>query len=42
MQLDQLRKIKRDKRRLKRNIEMLYNKSEKIPYVQVKQKIAKS
>ena len=40
--LDQLKKIKRTKSRAKRNIKMLTNRSEKIPYVQVKQNIAKS
>ena len=42
IQLDQLKKIKRTKSRQKRNIKMLQNRSEKIPYVQVKQKNAKS
>ena len=42
IQLDQLKKIKRTKSRLKRSIKMLLNRSEKIPYVQVKQKNAKS
>ena len=41
VQLDQLKKIKRTKSRLKRNIKMLYNKNKKIPYVQAKQKNAK-
>ena len=42
IQLYQLRKIKRTKTRLKRSIKMLLNRSEKIPYVQVKQKNARS
>ena len=42
VQLDQLRKIKRTKKRLKRNIKMLQNKTKKTPYVQAKQKNAKS
>ena len=42
MQLCQLKKIKRTKSRRKRSIKMLLNRSEKIPYVQVKQKNAKS
>ena len=37
VQLDHLKKIKRAKGRLKRNIKMLQNKSGKIPYVQAKQ-----
>ena len=41
MQLDQLKKVKRTKSRLKREIKC-YDKSEKIPYLQVKQKYAKS
>ena len=42
MQLYRLKKIKRTKSRLKRSIKMLLNRSEKILYVQVKQKNAKS
>ena len=42
IQLYQLRKIKRTKTRLKRSIKMLLNRSEKIPYVLVKQKNARS
>ena len=38
MQPDQLKKIKRAKGRLKRNIKVLQNWSEKIAYIQVKQK----
>ena len=38
MQPDQLKKIKRAKGRLKRNIKILQSWSEKIPYIQVKQK----
>ena len=34
--------MKRTKSRLKRSIKMLLNRSEKIPYVQVKQKNVKS
>ena len=34
--------MKRTKSRLKRNTKMLENRSEKIPYVQVKQKNAES
>ena len=36
------KKIKRAKSRLKRSIKRLSNRSEKTPYVQVKQKNAKS
>ena len=36
------KKIKRTKSRLKRSMKRLLNKSEKIPYVQVKQKNAKN
>ena len=42
VQIDQLKKIKRAKRRLKTNIKMLKNTSKKIPYIQAKQKNAKS
>ena len=42
IQLYQLRKIKRTKTRLERSIKMLLNRSEKIPYEQVKQKNARS
>ena len=42
VQLDQLKKIKRTKRRLKRNIKMLQNKSKKIRYGRVKQTNAES
>ena len=42
IQLDQLKKIKRTKSRPKRNVKILQNRSEKIPYVEVKQKNAKS
>ena len=41
VQLDQLKKIKRTKSRLKRSLKMLKNKNKKIPYVQAKQKNAK-
>ena len=41
-QLCQLKKIKRTKSRLKRSIKLLLKRSEKIPYLQVKQKNAKS
>ena len=37
VQLDQLKKIKRTKSRLKSKRKMLQKKSKKIPYVQVKQ-----
>ena len=37
IQLDQLKKIKKTKNGLKRNIKMQLNRNEKIPYVQVKQ-----
>ena len=40
VQLDELKKIKRTKSRLKRNTKMLQNKSKKISYVQAKQKNA--
>ena len=42
IQLDQLKTIKRTKSKLKRNIKMLENRNDKIPYVRVKQKNAKS
>ena len=42
IQLYQLRKIKRTKTRLERSIKMLLNRSEKIPYEQLKQKNARS
>ena len=42
IQLCQLKKIKRAKSRLKRSIKLLLKRSEKIPYLQVKQKNAKS
>ena len=42
IQLYQFKKIKRTKSRLKRSIRMLLNRSEKIIYVQVKEKNAKS
>ena len=38
IQLDQLKKIKKTKNGLKRNIKMQLNRNEKIPYVQVKLK----
>ena len=38
IQLDQLKNIKKTKSRLKRNIKMLQNSSEKVSHVQVKQK----
>ena len=40
--LDQLKKIKRTKSRLNRNMKMLLNRGKKIPYVQVKEKNTKS
>ena len=40
VQLDEFKKIKRTKSRLKRNTKMLQNKSKKISYVQAKQKNA--
>ena len=42
IQLDQLKKMKLTKSRLKRNIKMLLNRNDKIPYLQVKQKNSKS
>ena len=42
IQLDQLKNYKKTKNRLKRNKKMLQNRSDKIPYVQVKQNTAKS
>ena len=42
IQLDQLKTIKRIKSRLKRNIKILQNTNDKIPFVQVKQTNAKS
>ena len=42
MQVDQLKKIKRRKSTLEKDIKMLQNRSEKIPFVQVKQNSAKT
>ena len=42
IQLDQSKKIKKTKSKLKINIKMLLNKNEKISYIQVKQKNAES
>ena len=42
IQLDQLKRIKKTKSRLNKNMKMLLNRGKKIPYVQVKEKNTKS